>query len=116
MAGNKYWLLILDDATDMVFSHFLKSKSDTTNKMLNFIMWMKERKTPVKTIRLNNSGENMKLRDNTRHMNINYEFTSPNTPQQNGRVERKFSILYDYMRSMINTAKLPTHLLQMPPM
>jgi hypothetical protein len=40
-------------------------------------------------------------------LGIKFEFTAPHTPEQNGRVERKFAILYEYMRSILNAAKLP---------
>jgi hypothetical protein len=96
----------------MSFSLFLKVKSETTENMITFFKWTKDRHTPVNIIRLDNSGENVKLKESTKDMNIKYEFTAPNTPQQNGRVERKFLILCDYMRSMINKAILPTHLRQ----
>jgi hypothetical protein len=100
-------MLVLDDASDMVWSMFLKSKAETTELMLGFFNKMQERGTPVLQVRLDNSGENRKLRESTQHMHIQYEFTAPNTPQQNGRVERKFAVLYEYMRSMPNSAKIP---------
>jgi transposase InsO family protein len=106
LAGKKYWLLILDDATDMAFSHFLKQKSDAPEILLQFISNMNSTGKPVKYIRLDNSGENQRLRNLTTESNLNiqFEFTAPSTPQQNGRVERKFSILYGYMRSILNQA------------
>jgi hypothetical protein len=107
MANKSYWLLILDDATDMMFSIFLKNKSDSPQHIIAFIQKMQDQGTPVKHIRLDNSGENVSLKDQTQYLNIKYEFTSPNTPQQNGRVERKFAVLYDCVRSMLNSAKLP---------
>ena len=33
---------------------------------------------------------------------IEFELTSPGTPQQNGRVERKFATLFGYARAMLN--------------
>ena len=35
------------------------------------------------------------------------EFTAPDTPQQNGRVERKFATLYGRVRAMLNRSRLP---------
>ncbi len=112
IAYNKYWLLIVDDATDMCWSFFLKAKSDLAEMVINFLYTMKQNGTPVKHIRLDNSGENRSLQDQTTKlfMDIQYEYTAPGTPQQNGRVERKFAVLYDYMRSFLNTAKLPENL------
>ena len=37
---------------------------------------------------------------------ISFEFTAPNTPQQNGKVERAFATLYGRVRSMMNGAGL----------
>jgi hypothetical protein len=73
---------------------------------------MKDRGTPVKYIRLDNSGENVSLQNQTNDLSLNFEFTSPNTPQQNGRVERKFAILYGMVRSLLNSSKLPDALRQ----
>jgi hypothetical protein len=112
MANSKYWLLILDDATDMIFSIFLKNKSDSPEHVIAFLRKMKDRGTPVKYIRMDNSGENISLKEQTKDMNVVYELTAPNTPQQNGRVERKFAVLYDCVRSLLNSAKLPDTLQQ----
>ena len=105
----------MDDATDMAWSVFLKKKSDLPERMINFLYNMRNNGTPVENIRLDNSGENNDLREQTNKlfMGIRYEFTAPNTPQQNGRVERKFSILYEYMRSILNAAKLTQPLRQL---
>ena len=34
--------------------------------------------------------------------NIKFEFTAPNTPQQNGKAERKFATLKGRIRAMMN--------------
>jgi transposase len=36
-----------------------------------------------------------------------FEFTAPYSPQQNGKIERKFAIVWGEVRSMLNTEKLP---------
>ena len=112
IAGNKYWLLIVDDATDMTWSFFMKNKSDLPERLVNFIYNMKERGTPVQKIRLDNAGENYALQQqcNKLFLQIQFEFTSPNTPKQNSRVERKFTVLYDYIRTMTTAAKVPLDL------
>ena len=50
------------------------------------------------------------MMDETKGMNINFEFTAPYTPEMNGKIERKFATLYGKARSMLNAAKLPNHL------
>ena len=37
---------------------------------------------------------------------ITFEYILPNTPQQNGKVERKFATLYGRVKSMFNAAIL----------
>jgi hypothetical protein len=112
LIGNKYCLLIVDDTTDFAWSLFLTQKSETTARILQFIKLMKQRKTPVHAICCDNSGENNFLKKTIQQqgLHIKFEFTAPGTPQQNGRVERKFSILYEYMCSMLNQAQLPDEL------
>jgi hypothetical protein len=39
-----------------------------------------------------------------------FEFTAPYTPQQNGKIERKFATLWGKVRAMLNAAKLPWNL------
>ena len=45
-------------------------------------------------------------------MGLNFEYTTPSTPQQNGRMERKFSALYGRVRAILNGARLPLQLRQ----
>jgi hypothetical protein len=68
--------------------------------------------TFVIRIRCDNAGETRFLQTitNAQCIKLIYEFTSPGTPQQNGRTERKFWVLYEYMRGMLNQASLPTKL------
>lgn len=91
---------------------FIKNKSDTTERLLEFLLEMQEIGTPVRRIRCDNAGEKQMLRTTTtaRRICIVYEFTAPGTPEQNGGAERKFAILYEYMRGMLNQASLPTAL------
>ena len=39
-------------------------------------------------------------------LGIIFEYTAVNTPQQNGRVERKFATLFGRVRAMLNCARL----------
>ena len=43
-------------------------------------------------------------------MGIKFEYTSPGSPQQNGKCERKFATLYGKVRSMLNGARLTPNL------
>jgi hypothetical protein len=99
--GAKCWLLIVDDATDQSFSFFLK-KSDTAQTMVNLIKHLKEKeRIEIKALRCNNAGENKSAETLCQEegLGITFEYTAPDTPQHNGRVERKFATLYGRMRS-----------------
>ncbi len=62
--------------------------------------------TPVRYLCCDNAGENMtKLQHVCRKFNIHLEYTAPNTPQQNGVVERKFVTIRDQSSAMTFNAK-----------
>ena len=62
----------------------------------------------VKKIRCDNAVENKLLEqmsiDNL--LGIKFEYISPGSPQFNGRVERKFAILFGRVRTLLNAANL----------
>ena len=109
---GRFWLLVVDEATDMKWSYFLRNKSQQVPLLHGFIKNLKEMNKPVKFIRCDNAGENYSTQqlcdDNS--LNIKFEFTGPGSPQYNGRVERKFATLYGKVRSLLNTAQLPEFL------
>jgi len=95
---------VLDDCTDNGFSFFLKEKSQTSEIMIPFLKLLERRfGRGVKFIRCDNSGENRVLQKecDKNGLGIEFEFTAPNTPQQNGRVERKFATFWGRMRAMM---------------
>ena len=57
----------------------------------------------VKIIRCDNAGENRAFEEACKQegLGLKFEYTAPNTPQQNGRVERKFQTLYGRARAML---------------
>jgi hypothetical protein len=66
----------------------------------------------VKYIRCDNAGENKSFdKENIlANLNLTFEYTSPGSPQYNGKVERKFATLYGRVRSMLNAANLSSTL------
>ena len=108
--GKKFWLLVLDDFSDCSFSFFLKAKSEVSATIRGFLKDLQAKNgIAVKTIRCDNAGENKKLEKDSKAdgLGLNFEYTAPGTPQQNGRVERKFAALYGRVRSMLNGARVP---------
>jgi len=102
--GRKFWLLIVDDCTDMCWSYFLKTKDETSKVVTEFLLEMNSLQVRPRYIRCDNSGENRKTEELCRTMGLGmiFEYTAPSTPQQNGRVERKFATLYGRVRAMMN--------------
>jgi len=107
LGGSKFWLLVVDEATHMKWSFFLKNKSQTSEKLMPFLKELKAKyfKT-VKFIRCDNAGENKTLERDTKNagMGITFEYSAPGTPQQNAVVERAFATLMGRVRAMMNLA------------
>jgi hypothetical protein len=111
--GNKFWVLVVDDKTNKSWSFFVKHKDDQVEPLMGFLREMVKNGTPVKYIRLDNSGENkswQKAVEADPHLKVKFEFTPRDSPQYNGRVERKFAFLWNGVRAVLNAAKLPQHL------
>ena len=114
LGGAKYWLLIQDEYTGYIWSYFLSSRTETSNTLITWVkLFQKKFNTTVKHIRCDNAGENLTVQQEMEadsNINVTFEFTAPYTPQQNGKIERKFATLWGKVRSMLNTAKLPWNL------
>jgi hypothetical protein len=63
----------------------------------------------VKVTRLDNGGENLDLKAHleTECINTTLEFTTPETPEQNGQVERSIAALWGRVRAMLNCSGVP---------
>ena len=107
MGGKRHWLIVVDEFSDCSHSFFLKRKSDQIELLPT---WMKELKAKygivIKYVRLDNSGENRVLQKACLKQNLGiiFEFTAPDTPQQNSVVERKIPTLMGRSRAMMITA------------
>jgi len=106
LGGSKFWLLVVDEATDMCWSFFLKQKSETRDKIHGLLCELRDRLNKVvKFLRCDNSGENKRTEEflKAKGIGTQFEYTAPNTPQQNGKVERKFATLYGRIRATLNS-------------
>ena len=100
---------MIDNATDYCWSFFLKKKLQTSAKVRELIKDLKSKLgITVKHIRCDNAGENKNLQRNSLRdgLGLTFEFTAPGTPQQQGRMERKFATFYGRMRAMMKRAGL----------
>ena len=103
IGGKRYWALWVDYASGFTWSMFLKQKNDLVNEGVRFLKQrMREFKHRI-FVRCDNSGENLALRKEVgeRGMDIVFEMTSPGTPQQNGKVEKKIAVMWDQLRACV---------------
>jgi len=104
--GSKYWILFVGDYSRKSWSFFTTTKGALSEVADGFFSQLQNTKTPVHHLRCNNAGENLsKLQSVCNKYNIKMEYTAPNTPQQNGVVERKFVTLCDRSCAMTFNAK-----------
>ena len=115
LGGRAYWLLIVDEATDMKWTFCLKKKSDQVEALIGFISDLKNiHKKKPKYIRCDNAGENESFQQEAqkRGLGLIFEYTSPGTPQHNGVVERAFQTLYGRIRAMLRASGMTEKLKQ----
>ena len=111
--GAKFWAMFMDDHSGFLISRFLKKKSDLAEKGSTLIDRLKkENGITVRNIRCDNAGENKKLEEKCieKSLGVKFEYTVVGTPQQNGRIERKFATLFGRIRSMMIDAGLKDEL------
>ena len=102
--GNRHWLIVVDEFSDCTHCFFLNKKSDQIKMMLMRIRGLsKKYKIEIKRIRLDNNGENRSLQKeyDKANLGIIFEFTAPETPQQNPVVERRIPTLMGRARATL---------------
>jgi len=80
----QFWLLVVDNATDLSFSLFLKSKDQTAQAMITLIKSLRdEENIVVKKIQCDNSGENFSFQAKAKQkgLGLHFKFTACQTPQ-----------------------------------
>jgi hypothetical protein len=100
----------MDEYTPFLWSYFLKSKDEQDQVIIKHLIHItNDKKVKVEFIICDNSGENHDLqdqiKDNHPKLDCKFEFTAPDSPQQNGKVERKLATLYGRVRAMLNEAE-----------
>jgi hypothetical protein len=68
----------------------------------------KDKNITVNFIRCDNSGENKDIQQEIipiPKIKVKFEFTAPDLPQKNGKIERKFATLYGKVRATSNKAE-----------
>ena len=109
--GYKYAICFVDDYSGLTTIYFLKGKDDAvraTKKFLADIAPYGE----VKRMRTDNGGEFIckEFRDLMVEKQIKHEMSSPESPHQNGTVERHWRSIFDMGRCMLLESGLPKYL------
>jgi transposase InsO family protein len=108
IGGSKYCLVVVDDYSRFTWVFFLQEKSQTQDTSKIFLRRAQnEFRFRIRKIRSDNGTEfkNSQIEGFLEEEGIKHEFSSPNTPQQNGVVDRKNRRLLDMARTMLDEYK-----------
>ena len=105
------WRMIVDEFTGMKWSHFFEAKNEMIEPTCMMLSKWQQGGKAVKYIRLDNAGENTALAARSGSavwkLNIQFEFTARDTPQQNSLVEVGFNTIGNRARAMMTAANVP---------
>ena len=105
--GMKYWMCAVDDRSDKTWTYFATSKNKMVTFVTELVTEINGLDLQVKYIRCDNAGEHQEaLRKLCKEKGITLEYTAPNTPQQNGRVEKKIHTLWQRAMTMMVNSNL----------
>ena len=91
LGGNRYWIQVVDDYTWFGWVHFCKKKNEMGPYMKSLVETLAGMGHKVAYIRCDNAGENEKPLETLCNQNgATLELTAPDTPQQNGVVEKTY--------------------------
>lgn len=110
---KKYILTFIDDYSRFTKIYLLRNKSETLQKMIEFVELMKTQKG-IKPRKFNSDrGDeyvNKLVKGYLDSEGIECQYTSPSTPQLNGVSERKNRTFIEMVRCMLNQANLPKNM------
>ena len=113
VGGRRYYFLLIDDYSRLMWVAFLKEKSDAFQHFKSFKNLVEsESDEKVKCLRTDIRGEfnSEELKIYCEENEIKRHLTAPYPPQQNGVVERKNMKIMSCVRSMLKEKKLPLEL------
>ena len=110
--GN--WCLMVDEYSGFKTTIFTQTKNGMIKPACDQINRWKQQGKAVKILRCDNGGENIALEKqcngNDYNLNVKFEFTAQNIPQQNAPVEKGFDTLYGRGRAIMIAANIPEQL------
>lgn len=111
LAGNKYFFLLVDDYSRIMWVYMLKSKDQAFDTFKKFKAQVENSTGKrVKVFRTDRGGEftSNQFTSYCDEAGITRHFTAPYTPQQNGVVEWRNRIVVAMARSFLKEKKMPS--------
>ncbi|KAK2390516.1 putative mitochondrial protein [Trifolium repens] len=107
--SHRYFLTAVDDYSRFTWVILCKTKSEIPYLVQKFIVMIENQyNCHVKTVRTDN-GPEFALHDFYASKGIQHQTSCVETPQQNGRVERKHQHILNVGRALLFQSKLPKH-------
>lgn len=109
-AGNRYFMLLVDDYSRVMWVHLMKTKDEAFNIFRNFRSKVEiETGEKLKILRTDRGGEFLsnQFTKYCSETGLERHFTSPYSPQQNGVVERRNRTVLEMVRSCLKTMRVP---------
>ena len=110
LQGSKYFLLLVDDCTRMMWTSMLRPKFYALEAFKRFQVAVESEKSlKINTLRTDHGGEfnSNAFSDFYLQSGIKRQLSAPYSPQQNGVVERRNKIILNMVQSMLKEKKLP---------
>nr|GEX01664.1 hypothetical protein [Tanacetum cinerariifolium] len=108
--GRKYVLVIVDDHSRYTWTHFLRSKDETLEVLIDFLRLVQQGlHAQVRIVQTDKGTEflNKTLHAYFASEGINHQTSVDRTPKQNGVVKRRNRTLVEVARIMLSVAKVP---------
>ena len=105
--GHRYFLTIVDDHSRFLWTILLKTKSEVPSRIENFIHLIQNQHNVTPKIIRSDNGLEFLLSDFYASQSIIHQKSCVETPQQNGRVERKHQHILKFVRALLFQSKLP---------
>nr|GEX48967.1 hypothetical protein [Tanacetum cinerariifolium] len=107
--GKKYVLVIVDDYSRYTWTHFLRSKDETSEVLIDFLRLVQ--RGLHAQVRIVRTDKGMEFLNKTLHAyfaseGINHQTSVARTPEQNGVVKRWNRTLSEAARTMLSAAKV----------
>nr|GEV42218.1 retrovirus-related Pol polyprotein from transposon TNT 1-94 [Tanacetum cinerariifolium] len=108
--GKRYVLVIIDDYSRYTWTHFFRSKDETPEVLIDFLILVQRGlQAQVRIVRTDKGTEflNQPLHAYFAAEGIHHQTSVARTPERNGIVERRNRTLVEAVRIMLSAAKVP---------